>query len=307
MTDIGESDLVRMVWKRTQTLIFGHSVERRIDRPTVLENESLNRTLGVLIFSLITLSIGAESDSANQFSVSGYLSSSESDRPNASVNDSTVEFDESEECAHVNLDRSKRDESKTNDRDDTLELQLLYDKLKESHEADSHVVRTVALNLDRIKNDKQLVQGTRVPMFSLLDSDGEDVSLKDILSEHEIILIDFWASWCGPCIATFPKLTTLHSNYREVGFEIVSISIDESADDWKRSSRLNEIEWLDLHDKEGFFGRVAVGYGVSSIPKSFLVDKEGCILQKDITPDELATVLQKLRDTNSTEVKNRGL
>lgn len=304
MKGIGESDLVGLELKWTQTLIFVHSVERTIKGSTVLLNNSLNKTLGVLFFSLITLSIVAESGSTHPFIVSGDSSFPDSNLRNAPVNDSAEKSDESEGCEHVKLVQSESGQNNTDDQDDSLELQQLYDKLKESHESDSQVVRTVALNLDRVNNDKQLVQGKKVPKFSLLDSEGENVSLTDILKEHEFVLIDFWASWCGPCIETFPKLTALHSDYRADGFEIVTISIDESIEDWKRSSVENEIGWSDLHDKEGFFGEAAVAYGVSSIPKSFLVDKEGCILQKNISPDELATVLQELRDKNSAEVKN---
>ncbi|MYF02862.1 MAG: TlpA family protein disulfide reductase [Gammaproteobacteria bacterium] len=141
------------------------------------------------------------------------------------------------------------------------------------------------------RNDKKLVPGQKVSDFSLVDLDGEEVSLFDVLQEKQTVLIDFWASWCGPCVASFPKLKELRANYGQDGFEVVAISIDRTHEEWAEGSEKYEIPWVNLGELENWDGDVATMYGVHFIPKSYLVDGEGCILQKDLPVDLLEKVL----------------
>ncbi|MCY3884973.1 MAG: TlpA disulfide reductase family protein [Gammaproteobacteria bacterium] len=141
--------------------------------------------------------------------------------------------------------------------------------------------------------DKRLVPGQLAPQFSLPALDGTEVALGDIAEENELVLIDFWASWCGPCIAAFPHMKELYSTYSESGLEIVSISLDSSHDLWKEASEEHSLPWLDLGDiAEAGEGEVAGAYGVLSIPKSFLLDEHGCIVHKNLSSDELERVLK---------------
>ncbi|MYD44918.1 MAG: TlpA family protein disulfide reductase [Gammaproteobacteria bacterium] len=144
---------------------------------------------------------------------------------------------------------------------------------------------------EQYRNDKQLVPGQRVADFSLPNLDGEEVSLSDLLKQNDIVLIDFWASWCGPCIASFPKFKELRDTYGSEGFEIVAVSIDREREDWEDSSAENEIPWLNLGELESWHGEVAIEYGVHFVPKSYLVDSNGCILQKDLPTQSLEKVL----------------
>jgi len=144
---------------------------------------------------------------------------------------------------------------------------------------------------EQYRNDKQLVPGQRVSDFSLTNLDGEEVSLSDVLLQHDIVLIDFWASWCGPCIASFPKLKELRDTYGPEGFEVVAVSIDREREDWEDSSTEHEIPWLNLGELESWHGEVAIKYGVHFVPKSYLVDSNGCILQKDLPTTSLEEVL----------------
>ena len=141
------------------------------------------------------------------------------------------------------------------------------------------------------RNDKQLVPGQRVPDFTLANRDGEQVNLSHVLGENDAVLIDFWASWCGPCIASFPKLMELRAAYKHEGFEIVSISIDRTREDWLESSDEHELPWIDLGELESWHGEVATMYGVHFIPKSYLIDSEGCIVHKDLPTTLLEDVL----------------
>ena len=117
------------------------------------------------------------------------------------------------------------------------------------------------------------------------------MSLSDVLLQHDIVLIDFWASWCGPCVASFQKFKELRETYGPEGFEIVAISIDREREDWEDSSTEHEIPWLNLGELESWHGAVAIEYGVHFVPKSYLVDSNGCILQKDLPTASLEEVL----------------
>ena len=143
----------------------------------------------------------------------------------------------------------------------------------------------------KASNDTNLIVGQRVPEFSLANYDGEDVALFDLLGQRDLVLIDFWASWCGPCIADFPELKRLYSAYEDEGFEIVGVSIDDNMEDWKEGVDEHELPWVNLGELKDWGGPVAVSYGVSAIPKGYLVDSQGCIYEKNIRPAALKEFL----------------
>jgi len=105
----------------------------------------------------------------------------------------------------------------------------------------------------------------------------------DILKENELVLIDFWASWCTPCITMFPHLKSIYADYNEKGFEIVSVSLDSVVLDWRESSEEQKFPWINLVEIRGMKGPTAVNFGVQFVPKSFLVDNYGCILKRIYT------------------------
>ena len=144
---------------------------------------------------------------------------------------------------------------------------------------------------EHYRNDKQLVPGQKVSDFTLTNLDGDEVSLSAVLLETDIVLIDFWASWCGPCIASFPKLKELRDTYGQDRFEILAVSIDREREEWEESSAEHEVPWINLGELEAWHGEVATMYGVHFVPKSYLVDSDGCILQKDLPTTSLEEVL----------------
>ena len=144
---------------------------------------------------------------------------------------------------------------------------------------------------EQYRNDKQFIRGQKASNFTLADLEGNNVSLFDVLDENDTVLVDFWTVSCGPCIASFPKLKELRAKYKQQGFEVVSISIDLVREDWISGSEEYELPWINLGELESFYGEVATKYGVRYIPKSYLIDKEGCLLQKDLTTELLEEVL----------------
>lgn len=140
-------------------------------------------------------------------------------------------------------------------------------------------------------NDSALVPGQKAPAFTLLNLEGEEVSLYNVLGENDMVLIDFWASWCGPCIADFPDLKKLYSAYTDEDFEIVGVSIDSTEEAWVGGVEDNTLPWMQLGELEGWYGPIGIQYGVGWIPKGYLVDSQGCIYEKDIRPAALKEFL----------------
>ena len=141
--------------------------------------------------------------------------------------------------------------------------------------------------------DEALVPGQKIPAFTLTSLDGKDVSIYDLASEKDMVLIDVWASWCGPCIAAFPELKKLHAAYTEQNFEIVGISIDNNLEAWSEGVETHALPWVqlaELRDTDND-SPVTKSLGATSIPKTFLIDSKGCIYRKDILPTELKTFL----------------
>lgn len=122
--------------------------------------------------------------------------------------------------------------------------------------------------------------GTKVPDIKLMDKNGKPVSLSSL--RGKLVLIDFWATWCGPCKAEIPNLKRIYASYKDKGFEIFSVSIDRSKDQWVSGSK--DLPWVSVFDDGGV---VASQFNVSSIPFMMLVDKEGTIVAKNIRGNQL--------------------
>lgn len=151
-------------------------------------------------------------------------------------------------------------------------------------------------------NEKTIVVGETAPDFILTDLEGEHVALyEDILANNEVVLIDFWASWCTPCIAKLPKLKELHSAYKEEGFEIVFVSIDDSYDDWQEGVEAHQVPGINVGDLNGFLGDTPVDYGVRWIPSEFLLQTDGEVLNRGLRVEELEEVIGNHFDSAKTQ------
>ena len=145
--------------------------------------------------------------------------------------------------------------------------------------------------LQAAANGQSLVEGSLAPKFKLPNLQGQEIELSDALGENELILIEFWASWCAPCIAKFPYLSELYEDYSTNGFEIVTVSIDYTFEDWKNASIEQDIPWLNVADIGGFSQSVPTSFGIFFVPMNYLLDTSGSIVQKNIEPDQLQKLL----------------
>jgi len=144
----------------------------------------------------------------------------------------------------------------------------------------------------QIKNAKSLTVGAEAPDFAMNDLEGNEVKLSDF--KGKVVLIDFWASWCGPCRRENPHVVKLYEKYKKDGFEILGVSLDRSKDKWLQAVDKDELEWPQVSDLKGWQNEVAQMYSVKSIPHTILLDQDGKILAHKLRGPNLDNALKEL-------------
>lgn len=134
--------------------------------------------------------------------------------------------------------------------------------------------------------------GRTAPDFTLATADGKPVALSSFKGKY--VMIDFWASWCKPCRAEFPNLKKTYAKYKSKGFEIFGVSIDEKEQDWLGALKSEQPSWLQVRDNAGQQNSVAALYAVSYIPQTYLLDKDGKIIAKELRGAELEKKLAEI-------------
>ena len=149
----------------------------------------------------------------------------------------------------------------------------------------------------RMSETAKTVQvGARVKGFSAKGLDGETYRLDDLLADNQAVLIEFWASWCGPCRAEVPNLRTAVEQYDERGFGIFAFSLDDNREDWEIASAEDEIGWINTSDLKAYDSPVPAQFGVLALPMNVLIDGEGVILARNIRGEGLLAKLAELLD-----------
>lgn len=135
--------------------------------------------------------------------------------------------------------------------------------------------------------------GYMAPNFTLPDSSGKrKYSLSDFKGKY--VLIDFWASWCGPCKGEIPYLKQAYEKFHNKGFEIISVSLDDKKEKWTAALQQFQMPWIHISDVKGFSSTVNDLYHVPSIPKTLLLDKEGKIIATDLRGPALENKLSEI-------------
>ncbi|MDF1660205.1 MAG: TlpA disulfide reductase family protein, partial [Planctomycetota bacterium] len=133
--------------------------------------------------------------------------------------------------------------------------------------------------------------GKAFPDFNVKDVDGNDLSLS--AHKGKVVLVDFWATWCGPCRSELPELMEIYKKYHDKGFDIIGISLDENEKRFKSFVKRQEISWPQYFDGKGWRNALARRYLIDSLPAAFLIDQNGNILAKDIRVDALEAAIKK--------------
>ncbi len=147
--------------------------------------------------------------------------------------------------------------------------------------------------IDEIKKQLQNTSiGSKAPDFTLNDVNGKTVKLSDF--KGKITLIDFWASWCGPCRRENPNVVATYKKYHDKGFEILGVSLDDSKEKWVDAIAKDGITWVQVSDFKGWESDVARLYGIEYIPSNILLDEEGKIIGKDLMGPNLDETLKNI-------------
>jgi len=126
------------------------------------------------------------------------------------------------------------------------------------------------------------------------DLNGKDVLLSDYVGKGSVVLVDFWASWCGPCIASLPKIAELQEKLKGKKFQIIGVSLDADKEAWEKASKEYKVTWPQLSNLKVWDDEAAQTYGVNLIPHTVLIDTNGIIVENDFDPDFLIFKIEEL-------------
>ncbi|UYZ64018.1 AhpC/TSA family protein [Hymenobacter weizhouensis] len=134
--------------------------------------------------------------------------------------------------------------------------------------------------------------GEEAPDFTLPTVAGQSFTLSSLRGKY--VLVDFWASWCGPCRQENPRLRKLYGQYQSRGLEIVSVSVDSDAGKWQKAVTQDQLPWPQVSDLKGWDSRPAQLYGVLAVPTTVLIDPNGRILSRNLRAEALEKRLAQL-------------
>lgn len=118
--------------------------------------------------------------------------------------------------------------------------------------------------------------------------------IDSIKASAHYVLIDFWASWCGPCREENPAVVKAYKTYHSKGFDILSVSLDDNKAKWLEAIKKDHLSWTHVSDLQGWQNSVAIQYGIAGVPMNFLVDKEGRIVAKGLRGEDLEKKLAEV-------------
>jgi peroxiredoxin len=166
--------------------------------------------------------------------------------------------------------------------DNNIKTYLIMDTTLYAKYPDNLFVKNLHL---QIASSRKTLIGSLAPDFTLPDTSGVNVTLSSLKGKY--VLIDFWASWCGPCMKEMPNVIKLYNDFHPKGLEIMGVSLDKSRDAWLGAIRSKNLTWKMVSDVKFWQSLVVPLYNVTAIPYTVLLDKEGRIIAKNLRGDDL--------------------
>ena len=136
--------------------------------------------------------------------------------------------------------------------------------------------------------------GQQFTDLEMADPDGKMHKISELVGEGKYVLVDFWASWCGPCRAEMPNVLEAYNKYHEKGFEVIGVSFDEKKDAWIKAVNQLKMPWLQISDLKGWKCAAAPIYKIDGIPDNILIDPQGKIIERALRGKALQSRLQKI-------------
>ena len=143
---------------------------------------------------------------------------------------------------------------------------------------------------------KETAVGMQYKEISMPDINGNVKNLSEVVKSNKLTLVDFWASWCGPCRAEMPNVKKVYDDYHDKGFEVYGVSLDDKVEWWKDNVAKLGAPGFQVSDLKGWSSEGATTYGVSAIPATVLIDQNGNIIAKNLRGDELAKKVSEILD-----------
>lgn len=173
---------------------------------------------------------------------------------------------------------------------DVKELDPLMPQIPATYSNDATIIR-IKENVEKMK---ATAVGQKFTDFEMRTPEGKTVKLSDYVGKGKTVLVDFWASWCGPCRREMPNLVEAYAKYKNKNFEIVGVSLDQNGDSWKEAIDKLNITWPQMSDLKYWNNEGAKLYAVSSIPHTVLIDGDGIILARGLHGEELQEKLAEV-------------
>ena len=144
---------------------------------------------------------------------------------------------------------------------------------------------------DYIAKQERLEVGQPFIDFTLMTKDSTELVLSELIPQNKLTLVDFWASWCGPCRKENPFVKAAYKQYHELGFDVVGVSVDQEEADWLEAVEEDQLPWTQVRDTEH---KASEDYLIYYIPSNFLFDQNGTMVAKSLRGEELAEKLSEL-------------